>query len=356
MKLAKLSLAAIMTVGAMSAVNAGSLEEAIKGVNLSGNARYRFEDGTEAAKHKNSFRVLLDFKTPVIEDVALSSRLHANRGHAADKTSKDGNSALTLERLFVTYTPVEGLAAVAGKQYIGTPIDDSVGTGVKVLYTLPAGLTLAAAYFDDVTGNEGVDNLYAAGAVFSSDMFGVRAWYANAAILNTNTNNTGSFIFTEATAGFEGINGTLQYATADRDWQANKRDTIRVGVDGAFDAFNFKLGYIMNDKNGGDVSLDGSDKGDNDLLYAGWKIGTMAADTNYIYAGVGAKFGKFGASLNYVDADLPTGATGSEDEINANISYEMTSKLSTAVKYSTMSRTGNTSDMKNFRFQAQYSF
>lgn len=352
MKLAKLSLAAIMTVGAMSAVNAGSLEEAIKGVDLSGNARYRFEDGNKGM-HKNSFRVLLNFKTPVTEDVALSSRLHASGGHDANKTSKASDSALTLERLFVTYTPVEGLAVVAGKQYIGTPIDDSVGTGAKVLYTLPAGLTLAAAYFDDATKNIHADNLYAAGAIFSSDMFGVRAWYANAA---THINKNVSFIFTEATAGFEGINGTLQYATADFDGLPNKHDTIRVGVDAAFDAFNFKLGYIKNDKNGGNVSLDGSDKGDNDLLYAGWKIGTMAADTNYIYAGVGAKFGKFGASLNYVDADLPTGATGSEDEINANISYKMTSKLSTAVKYSTMSQAGTAKDVDSFRFQAQYSF
>ena len=44
MNLAKLSLAAIMTVGALSTVNAQPLEEAIKGVDFSGFARYRFHD------------------------------------------------------------------------------------------------------------------------------------------------------------------------------------------------------------------------------------------------------------------------------------------------------------------------
>ena len=70
MKLTKISLAALVALGAFSSVaSATPLEEAIKNVDLSGFARYRYENennknanGSHASAAKHNFKLITNFK------------------------------------------------------------------------------------------------------------------------------------------------------------------------------------------------------------------------------------------------------------------------------------------------------
>jgi len=396
MKLAKLSLAAIMAVGALSTVNATPMEEAIKGVDLNGYAQYRFEDAKNM-DHLNKYEVRVGFTTPVQENVSLNIRATASGTNNDNQATSSSNAGLSWDRVNVVFTPADGLAVTAGKQYLGTPLDDLAGTAVKAVYSLPMGLTFAALYADDASDDQaettgyqvpvvgggvvtvpvtegagaGFDNIYGAGVIYngkSGDMsFGGRFWYTAASSTGLYTNfagtdrGTGDWIFVEAHAGIPMINGTVQYVTADKDYTdaapvtgETKNESIRVQLDGTVSSFSYKAGYIMNDKDGGDVRIDGSAYGDNDLLGAGWKTNFAAADTDYMYVGAGVKFGKVGLKADYVAADTNTvGAI--ETEIVGQVSYAVTKKLSTYVRYSDMSL--KDADSKDyFRFHAAYSF
>ena len=80
MKFLKISLAASLALGALSTASfAQPLEEAIKGVDVSGYLRYRYTDdrydngngdvSSSSAKHQ--WRAEADFKTPTINNVSL---------------------------------------------------------------------------------------------------------------------------------------------------------------------------------------------------------------------------------------------------------------------------------------------
>jgi hypothetical protein len=69
MKLAKLSLAAIVAAGALTSVaSASSLEEAIKGVSINGYVRYRHNSTTEEV---DAIKVVAGFTVPVTDGVKV---------------------------------------------------------------------------------------------------------------------------------------------------------------------------------------------------------------------------------------------------------------------------------------------
>lgn len=83
MKLAKISLAAAVALGALSTASfAQPLEEAIKGVDVSGYLRYRYNDDRYSDKNNvkdasetsatHQYKVKADFKTPVVNNVAFN--------------------------------------------------------------------------------------------------------------------------------------------------------------------------------------------------------------------------------------------------------------------------------------------
>ncbi len=73
MKLANLSLAAIMVVGALSAANATSLEESIKGVEFSGYGLYRLHDASGSEAY-NKVELRGQLAAPISEDVSFTTR------------------------------------------------------------------------------------------------------------------------------------------------------------------------------------------------------------------------------------------------------------------------------------------
>ena len=349
MKLAKLSLAAILAAGAFSVANATSLEDAIKGVDLSGYAFYRFHDDSGKESYsKTELRAQLT--APVQENIQFVTRFTANRVTHTNETS--GSSDPLIDRLFFNYTGFENTTVTLGRMYVGTPLDDTAGLGLKVVTTPTPGLTLAAAYFWD---NSAVTNAAGAlAAIYSNDMFNARAWYISVQPENSSGKNGADFIFVEGGVNVGPVALKAQYATKSPD-VGKDSSTIRIQASGKYESLGLRVGYVNNDKDGGDVTVDGSAEGDNDLIYGGiyGLVQINEADEEAYFGEVTGSFGKFGVKVGYVSYDNGT----FDDQFYGQVSYALTKKMSAYVRYGTASYDASGMDDKTLaRFQTTYKF
>ena len=177
MKLTKVSLAALVALGAFSSVaSATPLEEAIKNVDLSGFARYRYTNDhyksnpdtkaktNDTASH--AFRMITSFKAAIDDNFfgVLTLRYAPttadgsgdNAGVGTDKT--DTTSSFSVYEMYLGYK-VANTTITAGKQLTKTFYDDGelAGTGLKVVSTDVPGLTLTAAAYDALASDQDND-------------------------------------------------------------------------------------------------------------------------------------------------------------------------------------------------------
>ena len=228
MKLLKVSLAASIALGALSTASfAQPLEDAIRGVDVSGYLRYRFNDDRQNYQatpgdkirglQTHQWRALADFKTPTTNNIALNLGLwystenaNVNHGKGANQNQTVGQGGflgqnagakadaqtIGVQSFYATITPDNTATTIlAGKQLLNTPVtnaaDGDRGTGILALNSDLPGLTLAAGFFDSWAINDGavnslddtasVDkNLYALAGIYSLDTdygtFGGQLW------------------------------------------------------------------------------------------------------------------------------------------------------------------------------------
>ena len=214
MKLTKVSLAALVALGAFSSVaSATPLEEAIKNVDLSGFARYRYtndfiKNSNQNSTVKNSgaghaFRMQTAFKAAIDDNFFGVLNLRYDLTDDSGDKNAAGTDKTYTTGTFGVYEMYLGYKAgnttiTAGKQLLGTFFDDKdvAGTGLKVINTDVPGLTLAAAAFDAVqsdgteldgpllktlTGSisDAPGNIYYLGAAGSYDPVSFKAAIAN---------------------------------------------------------------------------------------------------------------------------------------------------------------------------------
>ncbi|WP_086304730.1 porin [Campylobacter devanensis] len=270
MKLFKLSLAAIVAAGALSSVaSAASLEEAIKNVDVSGYARYRFDstntssstdpkkDGTKNYHRFTSdvnFKAALDDNFFGVIGFRYDSRdLSGEREDAAtqvgtvNRGDNDDNYGQTfnVRQFYLGYT-AGNTTVQAGRQVLGTFFtDDMVGTGIKLLNSDISGLTLAAIAFDNLQndgdihtrdlyiGSNGSSehvydrNLYGVAAIGSYDPVSFQVWYA---ALDSVAQLYALDVTLGANLGGADLSLQAQYAGSSV-WANNVRDRARVGID-----------------------------------------------------------------------------------------------------------------------------
>jgi hypothetical protein len=320
MKLVKLSLAAIVAAGALTSVaSAASLEEAIKNVDVTGYARYRFDstkqttnnligDNTgSSTTNKHRFTSDINFKAALDDNFfgvigfrydsrdASGERVNAQTNvGSADTSSGDGYSqTFNVRQFYLGYT-AGNTTVTAGRQVLGTFFtDDMVGTGIKVLNSDISGLTLAAIAFD---------NLQADGDIGS-----------RAAILGDREVNV------NPTTG--AVSGKPEYVT--------DRNLYGVAAIGSYDPVSFQLWYAALDSvaqlyaldvtvgaNLGDVDLSlqaqaaGSSiwahkarlvEGQDETTYAATPVGIELDDATFLAVELGAKAFGFDGSVGYVN-------------------------------------------------------
>lgn len=94
-KITKLSLVTIMTLTSVTSANAQNIVEALKNVDVSGTAAYRYND-YEASGSTNLLKIAANLKSQVNEDITFNSRIIAgdktNSGeHVLDSSQNDKN-------------------------------------------------------------------------------------------------------------------------------------------------------------------------------------------------------------------------------------------------------------------------
>ena len=398
MKLVKLSLAAIVAAGALTSVaSAASLEEAIKNVDVTGYARYRFDSkdsGTNTAnKHRftsdvnfksaldDNFFGVLGFRYDSIDNSGERFDARTMVGHD-DHGNDDFGQTFNVRQLYLGYT-AGNTTITAGRQVLGTFFtDDMVGTGIKLLNSDISGLTLAAIAFDNLQndgdigtadlqlGSKGKEyvydrNLYGVAAIGSYDPVSFQLWYAA-------LDSVAQLYVADVTLGanLADVDLSLQAQAAGSSMWA---DTANLGATQLDDAtflavelgakafgFDGSVGYVnLNIQGDGYSLISFEDQGS--FITAGEDLLDYTAfnyDANIYFVTAGYTFAdKVRVGADYVGAR----ANGEGDHVDAyeavaRVDYKYSKKLNFKAWYSYIDQDNGENDAKHLRFEARYNF
>lgn len=402
MKLTKISLAALVALGAFSSVaSATPLEEAIKNVDLSGMARYRYThvhdyDKTQKNVKKSNeaghnFKMITNFKAAIDDNFfgVVGLRYNAtdgsgdNAGAGTDKTNT--TKGFGVHQFYLGYK-IGGTTITAGKQVIGSYFtDDAVGTGVRVENKDIEGLTLTALAFDALEGDDvesggdlykatgylstyDVGNLYAAGIAGSYDPINFQLWYGTltnlADVLAADV--SGNFAITNDISLGARINYAHSQADTsaknalgydDGNFYAGELSTSLFGLDLAAGYIGYKT---QNYQDGKYSAFTFEDQGG--LIDAGEDVfdWTRAEGKgSYFYATSAYTFDKFTAGLDYIKGSYKTDEKTKVEEFVPRFAYQYNKKLKFSSFYAFKTEKehdGDKNKADKFRFEAKYSF
>ena len=416
MKLTKLSLAAIVAAGALTSVaSAASLEEAIKNVEVTGYARYRFDSksnttgrtGTTGfgevveADTTNTHRFTsdIDFKAALddrffgvigfrYDSIDYSGeRIGAQTRVGADDWGEDNfGQTFNVRQFYLGYT-AGNTTITAGRQVLGTFFtDDMVGTGIKVLNSDISGLTLVGMAFDNLQedvdigighplylGYNGEDvtdrNLYGVAAIGSYDPVSFQLWYG---ALDSVAQLYAADVTVGASLG--DVDLSLQAQAAASSMWANTMfnagmgknyrldDAIFWAVELGAKAFGFdgSVGYVNLNTQGDGVSLISfEDQGG--FITAGEDLLDYTIfnyDANIYFVTAGYTFAdKVRVGADYVGARIEQmGNYADAYEAVARVDYKYSKKLNFKAWYSYIDRDNTLKDDEHLRFEARYNF
>jgi len=361
-KFAKMSLvAAIAVAGLTSTATAGSLEEAIKGVNISGFVEYRAEkvlktktDVTDEAHHDIDIR--LQAVVPVNDQVNAVIRFDETADEDSDGGTLDSNAiAFDIDRAYFAYNN-DGLTVNFGLQ--GAPLTDGgSGDGVTVSkafgdVSLSAGylFTTSATNADDVwflsaSGTAGMVSYYATYAMVddsdAADTFG------SAADGEADTFHAG------LSAKFEMVNVAVDYSTLDAD-AGQRQSQTKLSLSTTLGAVNLGVQYAVNGNDGGETMVDGSDASASEISIGALEL-TQEGDASAFLLSASVAVGEKGtAKIRYADLD-GTAARGDLQVIRANYDYQMSSNFKAYLEYTINDRDGSTK-ASDYVVGAKYSF
>lgn len=392
MKLAKLSLAAIVAVGAMTTfANATPLEEAIKGVELNGFLRYRYynEDNKNdnAGTDKHRYTGVLDFTVPVDENLKAGLVLRYEGSDFAQDTgvSKHG---LAVQNAFFLYS-IDGFSLKAGKIPVFSPWTDSSytgksGNGALALYTGVPGWTFGAGAFVNtdldltarglktVAGKTvaseiseldiGKENLYALAALGAFGPVNLQVWAASMERVFDYS------VFLDAQFEMSGFTAQLQANMLKLDERTKSlfKDDSGMYFGGklgyAIDGFSAEVGYTKNDKDQPIYTLSQDDS--EGFIWFGEQLGGQVANTadaSTLFINLGYEMDQFSVGAGYGYADAYKGVQkansdklGSEWEVTAGYKYSKNFKLS--AYYSSLDMENDADSNDEIKFEAKYSF
>ena len=409
MKLTKVSLAALVALGAFSSVaSATPLEEAIKNVDLSGFARYRYtndfiKNSNQNSTVKNSgaghaFRMQTAFKAAIDDNFFGVLNLRYDLTDDSGDKNAAGTDKTYTTGTFGVYEMYLGYKAgnttiTAGKQLLGTFFDDKdvAGTGLKVINTDVPGLTLAAAAFDAVqsdgteldgpllktlTGSisDAPGNIYYLGAAGSYDPVSFKAAIANVQEVATLYGADAGVSFNVT----DDINLNLkgQFVHNDSDHK-DVADANFWAVQAGTKLFGAKL-------NAGYIDFDAKNKDNNKISFAtldangelinptkilnGVMSGSqqyynnIKGNNDYWFVTTGYDIDKFGFGAGYTQGKGYSWALGKErakrSEWSLDASYKYSKKLTFLTWYAAAKdrKDGVKFQQDRIRFEAKYSF
>lgn len=358
-KFAKLSLVAAVAVAGFTSANAGSLEEAIKNVDISGQFRYRMEEQSgENKAHDSLTDVELEIlaKVPVTDNVTAVFKIDYGT-EQADGTNDKGS--FNLEDYYFSYVN-SGLTVNFGQQNIpGRMTDAAQGDGLVALYNFGE-VTVGAASFMDVTATDATTSFKNLNTVLAMGSIGPVSLLGQYAILD----DVADAYNLKADAKFGPVMVGLEYTDLelDNDYAAANRDdrsTFKAYVAGSVGIVSASLTYAETGDNGSG-SLDNQIVGDQNIdtasEYALWNLGTANnGDMDVLALDVSvAVTEKLTLRAAYADGEI---GNNDVNEALAEVAYKVSSNLNTYVRYSQFDADEtNNDDDEMARVEVKYSF
>ena len=421
MKLVKLSLASIIAAGALASVaSAASLEEAIKNVDVTGYARYRYDSTNtkdpEGQRTGNSTDSTHRFTSDIDFKAAIDDRFFGVIGFRYDSVDNSGDRAnartmvgqddngydefgqtFNVRQFYLGYT-AGNTTVTAGRQVLGTFFtDDMVGTGIKLLNSDISGLTLAGMAFDNLQNDEniglgsfifrpsGVDhyaniydkNLYGVAAIGSYDPVSFQLWYtaldsvaqlyALDVTVGASLGDVDLSLQAQAAASSMWAN-TVYDGESDKDHRLDDATFLAAKLGAKAFGFDGSVGYVNLYTHGDGISLISfEDQGG--FITAGEDLldyTKFAYDANIYFITAGYTFAdKIRVGADYVgirvDGEIINGKALNADayEAVARVDYKYNKKLNFKAWYSYIDAdqyNKNKKDTKHLRLEARYNF
>ncbi len=347
-KFAKMSLVAALAI-AGTAASAQPLAEAIKNVDVSGTAVYRYDDRSFKDEAKaagrdssdNNYKIGLSVKAKVNDDITAVTRFIAgSQENGGFETldyvgSNDGQADISLNNVYFSYTGLANTTINVGKQGLTTPwtvaIDadgnEQTGTGILALTNLGA-VTLAGAYFNHTnlldSGNQKVgtagDYLATVGALGNFGPVALDLWYAE--LQDTLDSYTFGAL---ANLDFDSVNVKLGARHTMVDLEGDDKDNSLTKVEAGLKAgiFGANIGYGWTDKEGGIAAFDNGAK----TGYEGWLLNLNGVtDANLLKTNVNVQvLPSLNLALNY---NVLTQDMGEDDKKAEELYLQATYKMS----------------------------
>ena len=347
----KMSLVAAVAVAGLTNVNAASLEEAIKGVDVSGQFRFRAEEKNDAATladndTKTDVEIEVNVKVPVNDKVTAVFKIDNANDDSDTTQTADSKGEVDIEDYYFQY--VDGAVTVlAGQQNIpGRLTDGRQGDGVVALYNAGA-FTIGAASFmnTNVTATtDGSANVNSVLAMGSAGPVSLSAQYVDANEVADSYNIKADTKVGPAKVGVE-------YSETDFDANNNEQSTFTAYASGSAGPVSAKLTYAKTGDQGSGSILQEAEAASEFLL---WQLGSAnKADFDVVALDATYKVSDK-VALRVAFADGEEGSTDNT-EILGQISYKMSKNLTTYVRYSEL-EIGNADAQTRARVEARYSF
>lgn len=271
-KLTRLSLVAAVAVAGLTNVNAASLEEAIKGVDVSGHFNYRYQDKDSSGAEVNTDNSLeVTVKAPVTDKVTAVIKID----NAPNNTQNAGKADLEIEDYYFSYVN-EGTTVNVGQQNVPSrQLDGKQGDGFVAMQKV-GGITLGAAFFGqtNVIANTKKD----ISTIIASGSVGPAAYTAQYLNIADHGNAYNALV----SAKLGQVSLSASYGSVDLDADSNDYSTLKLVASTKIGVASIKAMYVETGDNGsGSIDAD-SDAAVELITY---QYGTGGKSNAAVYAG-----------------------------------------------------------------------
>lgn len=387
----KMSLVAALAVAGLSTTaSAGSLEEAIKGVSISGKmeVEYDYSDSkaSTATRSSTSNNWDLDWdvtaKIPVNDNVTAVFGLEGDQYNDNAEAQIDGKGNIQVTKTYFQYANGPVTALVGKQGMAGAPwFDDERGNGIVALYN--AGVaTFAAAHFNgsnaDATNNNNAQpvtslttssklgleetDITAVAAIASMGPVNAQLWYASlSGITKTISTTTAQDQQLDADSwaliadiNLDVANITVKYGQADYEYQRaganytylnDDAEMLQIIASTKVDAATLYAGYGATDSKQGGAGLDLTSDTDSAMDFGSEQLSIDDLDdADAFIIGGSMPFGALTVGASYVwgdyaaytstDTTKTTAQTADFDEFLVEADYKMSKNFTIGAHYS----------------------